>query len=259
MNKEQNVWLVIGGTTESVEAVSYLRGKKVDVIVSAATAMGAELYKNESVTIWQGRLDHDGFLKKMCAYQVDHVLDASHPYAVEVTKIIQQICKENNLYYVRYTRTDHLADDPDWIEHVSSPWEAAKLAEKQRGNIVLTTGVKTLELYQNAISEFQERCYARVLNNASSIEVCEKLFVHRDHWIAENPPFSVEANQKLTRDTKAGVLLSKDSGAAGGIPEKAEACKRENIKMILIDRPVEENILRSLDQLDEFFEDSGVQ
>lgn len=37
-------WLVIGGTSESVDAVGYLMSKKAEVIVSAATEMGAALY-----------------------------------------------------------------------------------------------------------------------------------------------------------------------------------------------------------------------
>ena len=259
MKRKENVWLIIGGTTESVEAVEYLQTKAAKVIVSAATAMGAEMYKNMPVTIWQGRLDQEGFSAKIREYHVDHILDASHPYAVEVTKIIKQICKERNLFYVRYTRTDETVDDPDVIEHVTGPWEAARLAEKQSGNIVLTTGVNTLEIYRDVLPDFQQRCYARVLDHASSIETCRKIFTHSDHWFAENPPFSVEDNQKLIRETKAAVLLSKDSGAAGGVPEKVEACKREKIKMILIDRPVEDRVLHTLDQLDEFFLNSGEQ
>ena len=45
-------WLVIGGTTESVDAVKYLESKRVDVTVSAATDMGADLYGNFSVKLW---------------------------------------------------------------------------------------------------------------------------------------------------------------------------------------------------------------
>lgn len=37
-------WLVIGGTSESVEAAAYLTSKRTRVTVSVATDMGAALY-----------------------------------------------------------------------------------------------------------------------------------------------------------------------------------------------------------------------
>ena len=47
-------WLVIGGTTESVDAVTYLVSKRADVTVSVATDMGAALCVDFSVKLWVG-------------------------------------------------------------------------------------------------------------------------------------------------------------------------------------------------------------
>lgn len=58
-------WLVIGGTTESVDAVKYLVSKKADVTVSVATDMGAALYVDFSVKLWVGYLDQDQFTKRI--------------------------------------------------------------------------------------------------------------------------------------------------------------------------------------------------
>ena len=57
-------WLVIGGTTESVDAVKYLVSKRADVTVSVATDMGAALYVDFSVKLWVGYLNQDQFTKK---------------------------------------------------------------------------------------------------------------------------------------------------------------------------------------------------
>ena len=62
-------WLVIGGTTESVDAVKYLVSKKADVTVSVATDMGAALYVDFSVKLWVGYLDQDQFTKKNTGFR----------------------------------------------------------------------------------------------------------------------------------------------------------------------------------------------
>ena len=77
-------WLIIGGTTESVDAVKYLVSKRADVTVSAATDMGAALYGDFPVKLWVGYLNQDQFTRKMQTAEITHVLDASHPYAVAI-------------------------------------------------------------------------------------------------------------------------------------------------------------------------------
>ena len=51
----------------------------------------------------------------------------------------------------------------------------------------------------------------------------------------------------------AKALVTKDSGAAGGLPEKLEAARLEGVSVILIRRPEEKDILENLDRLDVYF------
>ena len=50
------------------------------------------------------------------------------------------------------------------------------------------------------------------------------------------PPFTVEDNVRLIRETEAEVLVSKDSGKTGGVDVKVDACMQTGIMMILIGR-----------------------
>lgn len=249
-------WLIIGGTTESLEAVSYLLKKKVCLTVSVATDMGAALYKDHPVHMWTGRLDKDGFVDRMAAEGISHVLDTSHPYALEVTRIVKTACQELGIPYFRYTRIDVLKERKKSmppIYRVKDARESAVLANRLGGRVVLTTGIKTLDIYRDYVEDFQERCFARVLANKDSLERCEKIFRHASHWRAENPPFSVEDNRRFLAETKAELLITKDSGAAGGVPEKLKAAKLEGAAVILIDRPEESDVLEDFEQLDKYF------
>lgn len=248
-------WLVIGGTSESVAAVKYLLSKQAKIWVSAATDMGAALYGDYPVGLWTGRCHTDEFVEKMKETAITHVLDASHPYAAAVTREVKAACECLCIPYFRYTRRDVFESRADFpqIHRVKDTGEAAALINKMAGRVLLTTGVNTLNQYRSLVSDFQNRCYARVLDNETSIRCCCEIFERQDHWQAENPPFSVEDNRKFIKETGAALLVTKDSGKAGGLPEKLEAAQQENIQVILIDRPRERDILESLNALNEYF------
>lgn len=248
-------WLMIGGTSDSVEAVKYLISKKVDITISVATDMGAALYKDFHVKLWTGYLNKTQFIQKMKEKNITHVLDASHPYAVEVTRTVKAACQELGLDYFRYTRRDTIDAGKSALDiyAVADGYEAAEVLNKLPGNAALLTGVKTLDIYRDNVENFQERCYARVLDNETSKLRCREIFDNESHWQAQMPPFGVEANRRFLKESRARVLVTKDSGAAGGLPEKLEAARLEGISVVLIRRPEEKDILENLDRLDGYF------
>mgnify|MGYP002590878201 CR=1 FL=1 len=149
------------------------------------------------------------------------------------------------------------------IYSVADGREAARVLNQLSGNVALLTGVKTLDVYRNHVRNFQERCYARVLDNETSKVRCREIFEDETHWQAQTPPFDVEANRTFFAETGFVLLLepslmvkalvTKDSGAAGGLPEKLEAARLEGVSVILIRRPEEKDILENLDRLDVYF------
>ena len=139
------------------------------------------------------------------------------------------------------------------IHSVADGREAAEVLNELTGNVALLTGVKTLDIYRNYVKNFQERCYARVLDNESSKARCREIFEDENHWQAQMPPFDIEANRRFLKMSGAKTLVTKDSGAAGGLPEKLEAARLEGVSVILIRRPEEKDILENLDRLDVYF------
>jgi len=57
--------------------------------------------------------------------------------------------------------------------------------------------------------------------------------------ISMNPPFSVADNVKLLKEKNIDFLVTKDSGQAGGFPEKLMAAKAVGAVVIIIRRPRE--------------------
>ena len=67
-------------------------------------------------------------------------------------------------------------------------------------------------------------------------DAVERAFA-RKQVIAGRGPFSVDDNRRHIRACGAGVLVTKDSGAAGGTAEKLQAARAEGCEVIVIARP----------------------
>ena len=63
----------------------------------------------------------------------------------------------------------------------------------------------------------------RVLPGVESIEICHREQIPGKQIIAMQGPFGTELNEALIRQYDIGVLVTKESGQAGGFPEKIRA------------------------------------
>lgn len=231
--------IVIAGTTESREVIKSLREDGANIIASVATELGAKMLEEEDITIYVGRKDESEFREFFLRENPDMVVDASHPFAKIVTETVKTVCKELHIPYKRIKR-DKEAYDYENIIWVANAEEAAKMADKVGGVILLTTGANTAPIYSKMVSKMEDRLYIRVLDTQKSLEICEMAGIPREHIIAKMPPFSVEDNIDLMKKINAAVLVSKDSGKQGGVQNKVDACREQNIPIILIRRPESE-------------------
>ncbi len=80
-------------------------------------------------------------------------------------------------------------------------------------------------------------CIARVLPVNESFRAAILAGIREDRIVAGRGPFSTEENRAVIRKFKIGVLVTKDSGVAGGLPEKVEAARLENCRIVIVRRP----------------------
>ena len=77
--------LLFGGTTEGRLLAERLVGMGHQVTVSVATELGAEILQGQFCgPVLTGRMDLEAMAKLLPSY--DLCVDATHPYAVKVTK-----------------------------------------------------------------------------------------------------------------------------------------------------------------------------
>ena len=127
-------------------------------------------------------------------------------------------------------------DAAEWVDDAQ---QAAEAAARMEGNVLLTTGSHTLGVYVERIAP--ERLYARVLPTAASLAACESSGIPRSHIIAMQGPFSAQLNDALYAQLQIAVMVTKDSGEAGGVSEKVLPALSRGIHVIAIRRPQEES------------------
>lgn len=252
--------VVFAGTTEGRAIVSRMKKKEAELFVCTATEYGKELLEDEKlaeeeesqrICVYSGRMNEKEMKEFLQKKKPDWVIDATHPYAVEVTENIRLACEEAGYPYLRVLREQsedafgyenslesNVSAPKGRVRHVTSVQEAAEYLSATKGKILIATGSKELGAY-TVIPEYRERCYARVLSTAEAVGKAFQLGFAGAHLIAMQGPFSEEMNTALLRQTGADYFVTKESGKTGGYPEKARACQKAGAQLVVIGRPPE--------------------
>ena len=227
--------IVFSGTSEGHALCRFLssRGQAADVFV--ATGYGeAVMELLTGITVHRGRLTAAQMAGQMEEGAL--VIDATHPYASEVTRNIKAACAASGAEYLRLLRPRTPAEG---VVTVQDTAEAVEWLKGHEGKVLLTTGSKELDAY-TAIPNYAERLYPRVLPTAAVLQKCEALGFPGSHILAMQGPFSHEMNVALLYQTDAQILVTKDTGASGGFAEKLSAACETGATVLVIARPTEE-------------------
>lgn len=241
--------IIFGGTTEGRELSAALASEGADVTVSVASEYGAEEQTSDyGIKIEEGPKDEGEM--RLLIRGADLCVDATHPYAVLVTENIQKAAEAEGVELLRLTRDATkletvIAESPSAsgeanLMIASSAEEAARLARANGGNVLLTTGSKELHVYAELIDP--QLLYPRVLPLASSLEACEAACIPHRNIIAAQGPFSEGFNCALISEFGIDILITKESGKAGGFSEKIRACRKCGIPVIVIARPADDGL-----------------
>lgn len=226
--------LIFAGTTEGRTLSEYLSENRIEHTVCVATEYGEEvLSASPYMTIHQGRMGVSEMEKLMQTGSFAAVVDATHPYAVEVTANIREASQEAKLPYLRLKRWLD-AETEGSVFYFHSNEECVDALEKTEGNILLTTGSKELATYCNR-PLVKDRLYVRILPGMESISICTELGIKGKQMIAMQGPFSTEMNEAILHQYEIACMVTKKSGRQGGYPEKLEAAKRAGIPVYVIE------------------------
>ena len=227
--------LVLGGTSDSIEICNLLNKKKINYAVSVTTSYGEKLAKKCAQNVILRKLTLKDMIDYINENGVTKIIDSTHPYAVEVSNNAIEVSKITNMDYIRFER-ESLIKDIDYKNKyiVNDIEEACEIANKIGHNIFIGTGSKNLYLYKEKIKN--KNLIPRVLPTSEVLISCEELGFNADNIIAMKGPFSVEMNESTYKQYNIDLVITKESGVAGGFLEKIKACDNLNIPVIIIKR-----------------------
>lgn len=222
----RNKVCLFAGTTEG-RVIADLLKDAVDLTACVATEYGEEML--EGVAVHTGRMTANEMREFFKEQGFELIIDATHPYAVEVTKNISEAAEVPVMRILR--ESDEGISN---AVHVDSAKSARGFLETAEGNVLLTTGSKELSEYKGLDLS---RIWARVLPIDSSIEACRDAGFDDEHIIAAQGPFSYEENLEQLKKINAKYMVTKVSGKSGGFEEKIRAAKNAGAVPVIIGLP----------------------
>jgi precorrin-3B C17-methyltransferase len=227
------VW-VFSGTSDGNEIVRSLHQQGIPVIVSVATEQGAQIWRKQKIPVVWGSLGRERRHQVLSQQQASLLVDATHPYASQMTVQLQQLSVYLEILCLRYERPSTLVGDElcgDSIEKVTA------LALQSGKRILLATGSHHVAEFLQQDHAQQGEWFVRCAPTSESLRELEQAGMPLSRICAQQGPFSVEENLKLLERWKIEVLVTKDSGEAGGFIEKHQAAKALGIPLIVQQRP----------------------
>ena len=237
--------LIFGGTTEGRILAETLVNQGHQVTVSVATSLGAEELGGIPCTVWEGRLEEAAMEERVRAF--DLVIDATHPYAEEVSRHIRKACTKTGVPLRRVLRAASREED---CIRVDSCKAAAEYLNRRPGNVLIATGSKALRDYGCLAPE---RMYPRVLPTHEALNICEEMGIPHRNILALQGPFTLAMNVAMLEQYHISYLVTKDGGTVGGFTEKQQAARQAGAQLILVGRPPDsgesmEQLLRELEE-----------
>lgn len=235
--------LVASGTQDGRELVHRLCAAGHDVAASVVSSYGEQLLAAQrtagggKLIINDTPLDEQGLLDFFKEHDIRLFVDATHPYAVNVSRNAMTACALAGLPYIRYERD--VTDISYGNVHLAHSYEeACEMCARLGKTVFLTTGSRNLERFVKAPALRDCTLIARVLPTAEVVELCEKLGLSPAQIIAMQGPFSREMNRSMYEKYGADVIVTKNSGMVGGTDEKFQAAEDLGLPVVVIDRPV---------------------
>lgn len=218
--------LLLAGSGEARRLAKHLtcKGHRVTASLAGATR-DVEQYACQ--TRVGGFGGNQGFADYLTAQKPDLVIDATHPFARQISERSLRICLTIDIPYLQLLRPEWTPLPDDIWHMVSHPAEAR--AHISPGSVVfLATGRQTLKSFAN-LGDCRLIC--------RQIDPPDGLFPFTNgDFLVGRPPFSVEDETTLFKDLGVDVLVVKNAGGTAS-RSKLEAARLLQIPVVMIERP----------------------
>ena len=219
--------LILAGTSEA----SGLAQQVAEAGIKACLSFAGRVKHVKSQPIPR-RVGGFGGVAGLCKYleeaAITHVIDATHPFSVQMSRNALDACAILGLPLLGVERRPWLPERGDfWIEADSIADAVAQLALPQK-RVMLALG----RMHINAFAAQPQHHYLLRLVDPPTDNISLPNF----HSIISRGPFTAEDDHRLLQEHGIDMLVSKNSGGSGA-SSKIEAARDLSLPIIMINRP----------------------
>ena len=212
--------LVFGGTTEGRKAVEVLEEGGSPYYYSTKTGeQDLTLHHGQRI---DGALDAEAMQNFCREHDIRLMVDAAHPFAVQLHQTIAEVSDALKIPAIRYERIFPERDASlEWIDSYDQVPHDIK-------TLLATTGVQSITKLK-PLEAAGVKVYYRILNRESSIALAQKQEARMEQLCYFEDPKDVPV--------EADAILLKESGLSGGFQEKVDAAKARGMRILVLKRP----------------------
>jgi precorrin-6A/cobalt-precorrin-6A reductase len=219
--------LLLGGTTEASRLAALLAERTDIAPLLSLAGRTRELAPSPIPRRIGGFGGVDGLIRFLQDEGIGAVIDATHPFAAQMSAHAVEACAALSLPLARLTRPPWAPDPGDrWQEVASAEAAAATLRDVPR-RVFLTVGRLSLQAFATAP---QHHYLVRTIDAPDGVALPKATLIQA------RGPFSAEAEETLMRREGIEVLVTKNSGG-GATAGKLIAARRLGLPVIMVARP----------------------
>ncbi|WP_187431288.1 Precorrin-6A reductase [Roseobacter fucihabitans] len=219
--------LVLGGTTEATALCRALAETGLNGTISFAGRVARPVRQP-----LPQRVGGFGGVAGLCAYlraqNITHVVDATHPFAAQMSRNAVAACAQTGVPLVALSRAPWMAEAGDHWSQVADMDGAVAALDRPAERVMLAIGRMHLAEFAPHPQHFY------LLRLVDPPEIAPPL--PDTHVVVDRGPFSMQSDLALMRDHRISLVVSKNSGGTGAYA-KLLAARAVGVPVIMIDRP----------------------
>jgi len=231
----QNVW-ILSGTADGPIIAERLIKLDYKVFISVVSYKAGNVYPlNSKLHIFTGILKNKKDIKDfILKHQINFIVDATHPFAINISKNLISASRDISLPIFRYERVYQYKSNVEII----SNFKGITYKTLKNKNILLAIGSRALSEVAKFYSDLGANIFARILATPHGISKGFSSCVNHSRLAILNPNNSKENNLEyyLCKYWSIDYILCRDSGGYSQIIWD-EICLKSNIKLFLLQRP----------------------
>ncbi|MEM7521757.1 MAG: cobalt-precorrin-6A reductase [Pseudomonadota bacterium] len=219
--------LILGGTMEATALCNRLAALNVRASLSLAGRVTRP--KRQPLPM---RVGGFGGVAGLCAYLVDagitHVIDATHPFASQMSHNAAEACTTLDLPSVALVRPPWTAQPGDKWKQVPDIAGAVRALDRPACRVMLAVG----RMHLNDFAPNPQHHYVLRLVDPPQ----EKLPFPQVKVLVDRGPFTASKDKALMQSHGIDLVVSKNSGGKGAV-SKILAARDLGLPVIMLDRP----------------------